>query len=276
MSPCRKVHAPRDARGDIACPPEQGESHAPWFLLFMLLFAMPMYAQSAVTGFVRDSTGRPLPGAEVSIEALGKRALSDANGRYILAEVPAGMRLVRARRVGYVPMTSMLRFAAEGTQQANFVLERSPQQLDTLTVQEKARIMGVGVAGFDERRRKGFGVFFDSSFIAKNEHRRLPDLVQGASSVRVLRQPGWFSSICPMALGNTRLGQRGDCLLEVWLDGQVVQKGGYDWATVFDLNRIPLSEIKVVEIYRGASEVPMEYSGATSECGAMLLWTRGR
>ena len=240
----------------------------------LLVFAVPAQAQVTVSGFVRDSTGRPIPGAEVSIEALGKRALSDANGRYLLAEVPAGMRMLRARRVGYVPMTSMLRFAADGTQQADFVLERSPQQLDTLTVSDKARIMGVGLAGFDERRRKGFGAFIDSAMIMKNEHRRLPDIVQGTSSVRVLTQPGCFSSMCPKALGGTRLGQRGDCLLEVWLDGVVVQKGGYDWATVFDLNRVPLSELKAVEIYRGAGEVPMEYSGATSECGAMLLWTR--
>jgi len=68
----------------------------------LLLTAQSVAAQSSVTGIVRDSAGRPIASAEVVIEALSKRAIADPNGRYILTDVPAGLRLIRARMLGYV------------------------------------------------------------------------------------------------------------------------------------------------------------------------------
>ena len=61
------------------------------------LLGATLGAQGTVTGFVRDSGGRPLSGAEVGIEALGRRALTDEGGRYLLNNVAVGTHMLRAR-----------------------------------------------------------------------------------------------------------------------------------------------------------------------------------
>lgn len=65
-----------------------------------VLVALPVHAlrsQAKLTGTVReDSTGRPLADAEVAIEALGRATRTDDAGRFLLVDLPSGLRLVRA------------------------------------------------------------------------------------------------------------------------------------------------------------------------------------
>ena len=68
---------------------------ATWWLggcVALLLAAAPAFAQSGnVTGVVNQSgTGQPLEGAVVQIEGTSISAVTAANGRYLLLNVPAG------------------------------------------------------------------------------------------------------------------------------------------------------------------------------------------
>ncbi|HUQ83757.1 MAG TPA: TonB-dependent receptor [Gemmatimonadaceae bacterium] len=55
----------------------------------------------SIRGRVADSTGKPLVSAKVTLVELGRVASTDANGAFVLANVPAGRYTVVARRLGY-------------------------------------------------------------------------------------------------------------------------------------------------------------------------------
>jgi hypothetical protein len=41
-----------------------------------------------------------------------------------------------------------------------------------------------------------------------------------------------------------------------------------------DMEEFRASEIAGVEIYRGAAETPLEFSGPTASCGTIVIWRR--
>lgn len=58
--------------------------------------------QAVVTGSVRNgSTLEPLAGVEVTIEGTSLSTVTDADGRYRIADAPEGEVTVRARIIGY-------------------------------------------------------------------------------------------------------------------------------------------------------------------------------
>lgn len=55
-----------------------------------------------ITGSITDAeTGEPLPGATVTIESLGTGAAADADGRYVILNVPPGTYTLEASMVGF-------------------------------------------------------------------------------------------------------------------------------------------------------------------------------
>ena len=79
----------------------------PTTLLFALLLATPLSAQTTGTiqGTVRGEDNQPLEGALVAIEALRVNTLTNANGRYVLANVPVGNHTVSVSILGYSAQT---------------------------------------------------------------------------------------------------------------------------------------------------------------------------
>ena len=74
------------------------------FVLLAFLAPVALSAQTTgtVQGRVTDAgNGQPLSNAQVRIEGTVLGALSDANGQYVVPNVPAGRRVVVARRIGY-------------------------------------------------------------------------------------------------------------------------------------------------------------------------------
>ncbi|MEO7456688.1 MAG: carboxypeptidase regulatory-like domain-containing protein [Gemmatimonadaceae bacterium] len=238
-----------------------------------------IHAQT-ITGFVRDSAGRPLAQADVSIEALSLRTTTDAGGHYVLGDIAPGMRLVRVRMLGHQPVATMLRIAEGESRRHDVVLDRVPQYLDTVVVHEKSHVAGVGLAAFEERQRLGFGKFFDSTFLRKNEHRRVQDFLRETPGMRVVSPPlcrgsaaGFCAPTTMRVAVSSRLGH--DCFTQVILDGSPIlgsSKG--DWERAFDLNSILPSELAAIEVYRSAAEVPGEFNSAVAQCGVIVLWTK--
>ncbi|MES2179874.1 MAG: carboxypeptidase-like regulatory domain-containing protein [Gemmatimonadota bacterium] len=81
-------------------------------------------AQASLTGFVRDSAGRPLRGALVTIDSLNRTTLADAKGRYFIGNLPAGTHVFRARVFGYEPVDAELTFTATTVDTLDFELVR--------------------------------------------------------------------------------------------------------------------------------------------------------
>jgi iron complex outermembrane receptor protein len=93
-----------------------------------------------IRGRVADTTGTPLPDALVWVEATALRVLTNASGEYVLAAVPAGSVVVRARRIGYVDIAPPARLTvAEGqTVEHNFSLRSVATTLAPVVVGSRA------------------------------------------------------------------------------------------------------------------------------------------
>jgi Ca-activated chloride channel family protein len=78
-----------------------------------------------ITGVVTDvTTGAPLSGATVVVKGPGISALTGADGRFTIANVPAGFHTVKASMAGYRTATlRLLRVSKNATATANFKLK---------------------------------------------------------------------------------------------------------------------------------------------------------
>lgn len=252
-------------------------SHRGWTVVLMLSCAPAgALAGQVVTGVITDdSTHRPLADAEVMIQALGLKATTDASGHYVIRQVPPGVRLVQVRMVGYHPNGAMLRFAPGDTVTKDFTLTASAVQLPTVEVTAR-EARGLGVEGLEERKRMGFGKFYDAVELRRSEHLRLGDLLRRKGGVEVVAT-GRTTALAMNPHSRDPLTGRFDCAMQVYFNGAPVGRGGKlttGGADPPDLNMFDIASLDAAEVYRSAAGVPGEYSGPTAECGVILLWMR--
>ena len=105
----------------------------------------------SIVSFVRDQSGRPLPGAIVS--AVGRRivtSVTDDEGRCVFSALPAGDYLVRVHRTGYVSTSSLLVLAGPGANTTwSFVLKtQSTRAVDPRVAHQSApEVLAAGIVG---------------------------------------------------------------------------------------------------------------------------------
>ena len=133
--------------------------------LIGLLSTVALGAQTpggTITGRVVDNTTQqPLTGVTVSIEGTTRGTATQSDGTFRINNVPEGNQVLRARRIGYVPMLRNVAVGTGATATVDFSLVPSPSVLDQVVVvgyssARKADITGavatVDVAELESRR----------------------------------------------------------------------------------------------------------------------------
>jgi hypothetical protein len=255
-------------------------------LLGLALSVAPLAGHPAVlVGVVRDdSTGKPLSGAEVLIEGVGRRATTDVDGRFAFGELPPGLRTLLARQIGFHPLGVVIHLGLRDTTRVEVRLAAMTVQLAPIevTATPARGPRGIGREGFEERMRLGFGRFIDLAQIRRSEHLRLADLLR-REGVALLPPLGGLPGGGILHALNSRLRNsqgRLYCYMQIVYDGQVVFRGGPAWL-IDDPRGVPNmsmdwypSDLERVEIYRSPAEVPQEFGGPTAACGVIVLWSR--
>ena len=114
----------------------------------LLALPLPVMSQGTVSGVVVDrQTAATLASAQVFIQDLDIGVLSQANGRYVLENVPAGTYTVSAQRIGYQTITQEALVQAGETVVVDFDLIQQALGLDEIIV--------TGTAGGTQRRAIG-------------------------------------------------------------------------------------------------------------------------
>jgi outer membrane receptor for ferrienterochelin and colicin len=138
--------------------------------------------EGRVIGRVVDAeTGRPLPGAQVTVPGTQIRRTAGVDGRFILTGVPAGERAVEVRFMGYAAKTvTGVEVPAGASVALDVTLEPSAMTLDAIVV-SAAREAGSVTRALDAQRA-AVGV---TSAITSEQIARSPDGDAAAAIQRV-------------------------------------------------------------------------------------------
>lgn len=220
-----------------------------------------------LTGIVRDDSGHPVVGVRISIDGLGGFTTSLESGEFDIAHVPLGDYVIRARRIGFrelvIPVTT-----DESTSSLELRLTPVPVQLSGVYATTTRTAFEIE-SGFGERRRRGPGVFFDRAGIEQLRPHTLTDLLRTVSGFRVeTRHTRWgyqstptMDRAAPSSIG---------CPVDFYVNGHE-----YTPTSMGIDNDVPASQIEAVEVYK-PSQIPVQFFGKRSRCGAVLIWTRYR
>ena len=102
----------------------------------------------SLTGLVTDAgSGRPLSAAQVFIEGTGLGGLTNASGRYLIINVPAGTHTLRVELIGYTSASQEVTVADDQATSVDFGLNEEVIDFDEIVV--------TGTAGQARRREVG-------------------------------------------------------------------------------------------------------------------------
>ena len=114
-------------------------------LLALLLVAVPVAAQTGtVTGRTGDASGAPLAGTHFALTGTPQTAVTDLDGRFAIADVPAGASTLVATRLGYAPLRVTVTVAAGETTEVDLVLTETALDAGEVVVRARETLTGRG------------------------------------------------------------------------------------------------------------------------------------
>jgi hypothetical protein len=240
--------------------------------------AAPLAAQRSgiVTGRVTESgSNQAVVAAVVRVAGSVRRTLTDSAGEFRLAELPSGALTLYVRAIGYHPIVvdvllepgDSVRLGAEV-----LALRPSPIELPGVVItSDSVQRAALTLAGFYERRGRGFGVFFEQSEFSRWHPRALSDVLRHVPGVHIVSNPNYGHTAPRVDLRPYLLELRGCRTILFFLNGANLGNSG---DPQFDLDLLILpQEVTGVEVYRGPSEIPLQFNATNSLCGVVLLWS---
>ena len=211
---------------------------------------------------MHDANGRPLPATTVEVIG-GVETRTDSAGRFSLRVVTPGTYLVRARRIGRMPAVKPLSVGDAPVAPIAFTLFDAVAQLDTVTIRDRATSALADPGGFSRRRAAGLGgTFIDEAEIAKRSARETEQLLRTVPNLRV-----GVGGIISLNRGAVTLKGTPCQGAQVFVDGSEMPDS-------FDINQVPPTSIRGVEVYSGVGTTPAELRSARQVCGTVAIWTK--
>lgn len=214
---------------------------------------------ASVSGRIVDSaSGAAVAGAEVTLH--GARMVTGASGEFRLGASLTGADTLRVRRLGFASKAVAIAGLPAGPLEV--VIATLPQLLSpTVVYAVRPRYTG-RLAGYYQRLERGTaGQFITRTELDNDKQGMLSNVLQHFPGVQVRR-----------GRGGPVVSMRGrNCRPLVWLDG--VALGAAD----VDIDAFAPSSLHGVELYLGSMSAPQRFqaSHGKSECGTILLWSRG-
>lgn len=229
----------------------------------------------ALDGNIVDTTGAALIGVQiVPLDAPGLAVRSGAGGGFRIDSLPAGPHLVRFRRMGLAPITVPVTIQPHDVVSADVVLGPLATQLKSVVIQGKNGELEQLPFGVADRVRNGFGYYITSADIEREHAFETGDVLRRVPGVEVRGPPGQqvvsnLRGTSAMwdkvdAKGNHTVGTNCGGGMAVYIDGAPMGD--------FSLDAVQPSEIKLIEVYKDATEIPATLP--QSPCGAVLIWTK--
>ena len=240
---------------------------------------------AALRGTVRDhASNATVAGAQVTLPALGRGALSDTLGRFALDGIPGGTHDVQVQRLGYAPLQMRVTVCAGATAEHTILLAAAATPVAPVTVTTAA--VPARMRPFEARRQRGTGFFLTREQLERQGDRKLSEIMRRAvPGLRMVNSgdgSGTFIAT-ERGTGTTPGALSGKpprpCYAQVFMDGMRIygQRWGADATSPPpDLNSFATHGIEAIEFYRPGGGTPPEFRTDTSHCGTLVIWTRDR
>jgi hypothetical protein len=222
------------------------------------------YGNGHLTGTViAAATGKPLPGAQVSIVG-GPKASANESGEFNLTDAPMGTRMLEVRALGYYPERRRVD-VVNGATPVRIVLTTFRAMLDTVRIRAR-RLADVHDSGFEQRKRSGMGKYLTADDIAKRGSVFTSGIFRSIPGLRVLPTEGGDS------IQMRGIFQGADwCTPDFYIDGKYMFT--YD-AEDLDASLLP-KDIAAIEVYTESNAPPQFSRGLAGGCGSVVIWTKG-
>jgi outer membrane receptor protein involved in Fe transport len=228
------------------------------------------WAQGSLTGLVTDAaSGRPLSSAQVFIDGSGLGGLTNASGRYLIVNVPAGQHTLRATLIGFNNVDQMVTVSDGQATSSDFAMSQAALALDGIVV--------TGTAGQARRREVG-------NQIAQVNIADVPEAVTGVGELLQTRVVGariQFGSGNSGSGADIRLRGNSSTALSnqplIYIDGMRAksepsssQNGAEDpYSPLNDLNP---DDIDRIEVVKGPAATTLY--GAEAAAGVIQIFTK--
>lgn len=208
---------------------------------------------------VSAMTGKGLPNASVRVDAEGRAVVTDSKGRFRIAGLRPGPTSIAVARLGVAKQSIEVELKPRTVTKVVLLASETAIQLEDINVTVESNSESGKLAGFWRRSREETGVFLTPEDIESTAFERPTDLLRGIPGLRVRTASHGNATV--------QMGRRTqNCRPSYYFDGVPAQTGRMD-----DLNP---EDLHAVEIYRGPSEVPLEFGGLSNHCGVILVWTK--
>jgi hypothetical protein len=218
-------------------------------------------------------TGAPVVQAAVRLPGTELEGWTDGDGRFALADVPAGRRSLEVSHLLYGSKTDALRVRADSTVTLAVTLAAEAIELEPITVTVR-QYRTPGQAAFHERMARGMGRFVTAEDIERQQAYRVIDILRRVPGLGVTcGTPSVLGSGCIIEFERARsLDARGrprTCPVQYFLDGSPISQE--------ILEALRPESIEGIEIYNGLSEVPPRLRrGPDTRCGVIGVWLKSR
>src|SRR4051812_10162097 len=264
-------------------------------LLVVLMFAgignaSRLGAQAKLTGTVRDTTGAPIAGVEVSVQGISRTATTDRAGAFQLDGIPTGTASVMVRRVGFMPQTTIMKFASGDNDLGVVVLTATARELDTMRTREVELYREYPLLReFDEHRKIGLGQFITRQQLAMNQGGFMTPVFNQMRGLMMIRSANvashaWIANSLVPSTSCTSLEDLSGteavtpvkdaacnyCFPSVFLDNSLIAPRG----VAANVGRFNPDQFEAIEVFTGDAETPAKYVSRGSGCGVIVLISR--
>ena len=247
--------------------------------LFLLVLAFPLALSAqdvgVVTGVVTDSgSQQPLPDARISVVGTALRAVTTAEGRYVIGGVPVGTQQLRIQRIGYAPAVRSVVVRSGETTTQDFVIRVQATVL--------GEVVSVGYGTQKQRDIAGSISTVTTEALEKAPMSTIDQVLQGTSpGVQVTTgssEPGGALSI--RIRGTASISSNSEPLyvidgfpIENDIEGSAVGNGGRSRTTPPNpLVTLNPSDIASISILKDASATAIY--GARGANGVVIITTK--
>ena len=220
----------------------------------------PVLAQSTsgLIGRIFDEkTNQVLGDVLIFLDSTRQDVSVSSQGRFVLSKVVPGRHRVEIRAIGYRPHVLEVTLNEGQVLERQFAMVFTGDRLPELAVEARNSKLLPRYADFERRRQNGMGIYITRDEIQARGYMRMGDALRQISGVRV--NCGEVDCIIHMTRSTA------GCFPTYYVDGRL--------ARTFAAST-PMNDVQGIEVYRGAAEMPGEFTGDGAMCGVIAIWTR--